>query len=83
MLVGRHQHKGRIMADKSVIQMTRHSFDAAMDAACNAFIEDVRAQQYTPLDLREQQLLHRGFVAGVERAIAALVREGNAHFERD
>jgi uncharacterized protein (UPF0210 family) len=68
--------------DQSVIQMTQMELNEAVARAYVAFVDDAVAKSRVALTEHDLGLLELAFSVGSDRAIAAIIREGNTRFER-
>ena len=69
--------------DKSVIQMTVKELNEACARAYVAFVDDACAKSRVALTEHDLGIMERTFGVGWDRAVAAIIREGNCRFERE
>lgn len=67
----------------STIQMTVKELNEAVARAYVAFVDDAVAKSRVPLTEHDLGLLELAFSVGSDRAIAAIMREGNCVFEKE
>jgi hypothetical protein len=63
--------------------MTEAALNSAVATAYIAFVEDATAKARVALTERDLGIMELAFSVGSDRAIAAILRDGNCRFEKE